>query len=91
MILTCKCNNIIYETENLKIYFAKKPLVVLSTDKGFFTDKYNKMIGKIITIYTWQDLEGNIYYDAIYPEIVQHFPGGDTWKYIFNGETYVRE
>ena len=89
--MTTIINNTIYSSEKLSLYYTKKPITVLTTDKGFFTDKHNKMIGKIIIVYLCQDLEGNIYYEAPYQFITQHFPGGDSWKYTFNGETYVRE
>lgn len=84
-------NKIIYQTINLKLFTTKSKLTVLTTDAGFFATPSDNNIGKIIQVIKIVDEDGNTTYEPIHEVVVQHFPGGYSWIWKFNGKGYSRE
>ena len=80
--------NTIYESSNLKFNLKAILKTVLETDNGFFTDEVGNMLGKIIRVTLTTNLDGTTTVEAKYPVIIQHFPGGYTITWVFNGYTY---
>ena len=83
--------NIIYEATNLKLKLKEVLKSVLETDNGFFTDEAGNMLGKIIKVILKTNLDGTTTVEAKYPKVIQHFPGGYSITWTFNGYTYERK
>lgn len=81
----------IYETENLSLFYKPLLLTVLTTDHGIFVDEYENYIGKVITIEIITDAQGNKVYKCKYPKVIQHFPEGYSWTWVYKDGGYVRE
>lgn len=80
-----------YKTNRLKIYKRKVPITVLLSDQGFFTDEANRYIGKIVAVYKCINEQNEVYIEPKYTKVIQHFPGGVSWTWIYSDGGYIRE
>ena len=83
-------NDIIYESQNLKLYKRKQLIMLLETDNGFFRDENKQYLGNIVN--------GYLYYDnkikkilPMFKVVEQVFQDGRIWRWIWTEEGYTYE
>lgn len=72
----------IYQSENFKIYKDYTPIVLLETEKGFFSTIDDHYIGKYIN--GFRQADGSIV--AKYSKVKQNLSNGRTLIWIFDPE-----
>jgi hypothetical protein len=66
-----------------------KPIILLSTNNGYFKTPTDTVLGPMIMGWTYRDTNKNNY--VIEPEhtkIIQVFPDGSSWVWIFKEKKY---
>lgn len=78
---------IIYESPNLILGIKKQKISFLHSNNGHFKTLNDELIGNIVQGYTYKK-DGVTIIEPIYPQVIQVFPDGDTWLWVFTENGY---
>lgn len=89
MVNNTLVSEIIYESENLKLFKNKQSITLLQSSDGHFKTIENKMLGNVVKGYK-SIINDKVVIEPLYNKIIQVFPDNQQWVWEFKETGYER-